>query len=277
MSADTLSRVGRSLSDALFPKICYACGSFVRPAEDKTRPSLSDSDLLPLETAFTHVMRAFLCTDCMADFVPVRPPFCSRCGRPFKSSIDESHLCGDCISRKKHFSSARACAVYQGVVLKLIHAYKYQGKTALAEPFGLLLYLAFIRHFAGKQIDAAVAVPLHYRRLRTRGYNQALLMLRHWPGFAEKNRDGSGLEIAIETDALIRRKNTASQTGLGRRERTKNMKNAFAVKSPQRIAGRNILLIDDVYTTGSTSEECSRVLERAGAAEVHILSLARAM
>lgn len=140
-----------------------------------------------------------------------------------------------------------------------------------------MLYLAFIRHFDGKQIDTAVAVPLHYRRLRTRGYNQALLMLRHWPGFAEKNSNGGGLQIAIETDALIRRKNTASQTGLGLRERAKNMKNAFAVKSPGRITGKNILLIDDVYTTGSTSEECSRVLKRAGAAEVHILSLARAV
>ena len=278
MLAEAGQRLRRSVSDALFPKTCHACGRFI-PVERRL-PAADDENLAeipPPEAAFYQAMQAFLCSSCMTDFTPVGKPICPRCGEPFASRADDDHLCGDCIARKKHFSRARACAEYNGTLLNLIHAYKYQGKTRLAKPFGLLLYLEFVRHYSDAGIDTVTAVPLHQRRLRSRGYNQALLMIRHWPQMLSKNGQLSAAGIRIDPDMLVRRKNTAAQTGLDRRTRIKNMKNAFIVRHPDRVAAKNVLLIDDVFTTGSTVEECARVLVHAGAAAVFVLTLARAV
>ncbi|MCF8037304.1 MAG: ComF family protein [Desulfobacteraceae bacterium] len=270
-------RLRQSVSDALFPKTCHACGNFI-PVERRAHGA-DPAELagLPPKAAFYRVMHPYLCPACMTDYAPVGTPLCTRCGAPFESRADGDHLCGDCITRKKHFSRARACAVYDGALLNLIHAYKYQRRIGLAKPFGLLMYLEFMRHYSNAGIDTVAAVPLHQRRLRSRGYNQAFLMIRHWPQMLQKNGQLPSAGFRIDADILIRRKNTATQTGLNRRTRIKNMKNAFVVKHPDRVAGKNVLLVDDVYTTGSTAEECARVLVRAGAAGVFVLTLARAL
>ncbi|MCF8024084.1 MAG: ComF family protein [Desulfobacteraceae bacterium] len=277
MIRKTATKVGRALSDALFPMTCCACGRLIQPEEKTVKTDMDELAGASPENAFRQVMHKYMCTSCIPGYTPVEPPYCTRCGEPFKSRSDKDHLCGDCITRKKHFSFARACAVYDGPVLKMIQAYKYSGKTVLAKPLGTMLYLEFLRHFRPKSIDAALAVPLHEKRIHRRGYNQTILMIRHWPAIAEKNSGLPKAKITIETNALVRSKNTAAQTGLDRRQRIKNMKNAFEVKSPERVAGKKLLLVDDVYTTGSTVEECARVLDKAGAAEVYVLTLARAV
>ncbi|MFP3981665.1 MAG: ComF family protein [Desulfobacterales bacterium] len=277
MLAEAGLRVRQSISDALFPKTCYACGKFI-PVERRA-PEANPAELagMPPKPAFYRVMHPYLCPACMTDYAPVGTPLCTRCGEPFESRADADHLCGDCIIRKKHFSRARACAVYDGALLNLIHAYKYQRRIGLAKPFGLLMYLEFMRHYSDADIHTVAAVPLHQRRLRRRGYNQAFLMIRRWPQMTRTNGKLPDFRMDIDADMLVRRKNTATQTGLDRRTRIKNMKNAFVVKHPDQVAGKNVLLVDDVYTTGSTVEECARVLVRAGAADVFVLTLARAV
>ncbi|MFW6081024.1 MAG: ComF family protein [Desulfosalsimonas sp.] len=271
------SELARSLSDALFPPVCCVCGGFIQVDSETGNPDPDYLAGLSPEIAFRHTMKACLCSFCIEDFTPVQSPWCTRCGEPFKSSADRVHLCKDCITRKKHFSIARACAVYEGSVLKLIHAYKYNGRTRLAKPLGILLYTSFLRHFAEIPIEMALAVPLHEKRLKMRGYNQSHLMILKWREIAENSCRHKDSKITVDTCSLVRHKNTATQTGLERRRRIKNMKNAFEVKYPDRIKGRNVLLVDDVFTTGSTVEECARVLARAGAAGVYVLTLARAV
>lgn len=277
MILKAVSRIGNSLSEALFPLRCAACGRLMEPGQADSQTRTDNLAGLSAENVFRLVMGLHLCSGCLDDFTALEPPYCTKCGEPFKSRTSRDHLCGDCITGKKHFSCARAFAVYDGAILKLIHAYKYKGRTGLAKPLAALVYAAFLRHFDSNGIDLTLAVPLHKKRLRSRGFNQAHLMIRHMIK-ASKNR---GLpchrKITFDTDTLVRCRNTATQTGLERRRRIKNMKNAFEVRSPEKIAGKNILLVDDVFTTGSTCEECARVLMKAGAASVFVLTLARAV
>ncbi|MFW6011177.1 MAG: ComF family protein [Desulfosalsimonas sp.] len=275
MILKTISRIGNSLSEALFPLRCAACGILMEPGPADFQTSTGTLTRLSAENVFRLVMGPHLCSGCLDDFTAIEPPYCTKCGEPFKSRTSRDHLCGDCITGKKHFSCARAFAIYDGAVLKLIHAYKYKGRTGLAKPLAALVYAAFLRHFDSNGIDLALAVPLHKKRLRSRGFNQAHLMIRHMIEAAKKGGLPWHTKITFDTDSLVRCRNTATQTGLERGRRIKNIKNAFEVRSPEKIAGKNILLVDDVFTTGSTCEECARVLGEAGAASVCVLTLAR--
>ncbi|MFP4573015.1 MAG: ComF family protein [Desulfobacterales bacterium] len=277
MFPKSVVRIGRCVSNAIFPMTCAACGRLIDPGANVSQTETTDpAGLLP-ETVFRQTMKEHLCQSCLENFTPLRSPCCTRCGEPFKSRLGEDHLCSDCITRKKHFVFARAFAVYEGAILELIHTYKYKGRTRLAKPLAALLYDTFIRHFSKAGIDTAIAVPLHEKRLRNRGFNQAHLMIRHWHKILQDNTQRSNPEITVETGSLVRRKNTVTQTGLERSQRIKNIKNAFAVKSFEQIAGKTVLLVDDVFTTGSTVEECARVLDNAGAAGIYVLTLARAV
>lgn len=119
-------------------------------------------------------------------------------------------------------------------------------------------------------------VPLHRRRFSQRGFNQAYLLVRHWPRFLQAE-DAVAEKPCILKQALVRHRPTRPQTGLGRRERLSNLKGAFALASGVSVAGKAILLVDDVMTTGTTVDECARVLTAAGAGRVDVLTLARAM
>lgn len=231
---------------------------------------------MPGNAAAARVLGSVLCPQCIEAVTTVRSPVCPCCGLPIAGSQEGDHLCGDCITVKRHFRKARACAIYSGALLKLVHAYKYRGRISLAKPLGTLLYLDFIRHFDPCAIDRIIPVPLHARRLRSRGYNQVLLMLRHWPALSQQAEPQAG-RIRIDGKILVRKENTRPQTGLDRRARKENIRGAFAVTGPKGIAGKSLLLVDDVYTTGSTAEECARTLMKAGAAGVSVLTLARAV
>lgn len=121
-----------------------------------------------------------------------------------------------------------------------------------------------------------IPVPLHERKLRIRGFNPSFLLVRNWARIFEM-LNGHLPVIPVEKDILARKKWTAPQTGLGRKERLQNIKNAFAVKDTSKINGKKILLVDDVYTTGATANECAKVLLKGGSKQVDVLTLARAM
>lgn len=160
--------------------------------------------------------------------------------------------------------------------MNLVLNLKYHGKIQLAKPLGGLLLVAFLQYWDAGDIDIVIPVPLFQKRFKQRGFNQAFVLIQNWEDLAEElNADITGLHI--ERQALVRNRPTATQTGLGRKERMDNIKNAFSVPESQKITGKRILLVDDVYTTGATVDECSRVLIKHGAAYVDVLTVARAM
>ena len=138
----------------------------------------------------------------------------------------------------------------------------------MSRPLGALAKDTFFQFWDGDAIDLLVPVPLHVKRLRERGFNQAHLLIRRWA-----KQEG----IPFDGLTLSRSRWTAPQTGLSRSERRKNIKGAFSIRHPERIKGRKIVLVDDVYTTGATVNECARVLMKAGAEFVDVLTLARAV
>jgi ComF family protein len=233
----------------LYPPSCYGCGC---PTE---RPAF--------------------CSACEARIARPQSPLCICCGAPFQTRGGADHRCGRCVAHPPRFGRARACAIYDArdrddagagsdPLKALLQRYKYHRDVGLAPLLGALL--ARRAPLSPVEYDAIVPVPLHISRLRWRGFNQAQLLAR---GFAGGR--------AIDPYALARVRPTRPQVDLHESERRHNVAGAFQVVRPERVAGRRILLVDDVYTTGATVDECSHVLRRAGARSVDVLVLARAV
>ena len=271
--ASIWTRILHASADAIFPPRCRVCGAFFAPPGDrqrvKGRPAGDESMAGLVETVFSGQ----LCPECRLGIVPVRSPVCSRCGLPLAGRSGDDHLCQDCLDGPADFVRARAACVCEGVVLALLHRFKYGGCVDLAGPLAALLQAAFRRHFSGGGIDAIVPVPLHAKRLRSRGFNQAELMVRRWQALHPRGQaDG-----ILLPGALIRRRHTPAQAGLGRKERMVNLRGAFSAGPKDEVCGMRVLLVDDVYTTGATVGECARVLAGAGAIRIEVLTLARAL
>jgi ComF family protein len=171
---------------------------------------------------------------------------------------------------------ARSAGVYDNVLMAAIHCLKYKEKIQLARPLGVLLFMAFCRYWNMANLNLIVPVPLHKRKLSSRGFNPSFFLVKEWALIVKSlNRALPAIPVAV--DILVRKRWTESQTGLGRKDRLQNIKNAFDVSDSSKVKRKNILLVDDVYTTGATANECAKVLIRAGAAHVDVLTLARAM
>lgn len=230
------------IKDLLFPARCQGCA-----------------------IQLDHSRRPLLCSSCLALLSPVTSPLCPCCGIPFPSGQD--HLCGDCLQGRFAFDRARSIFLYREPIRSLLVRFKFGGKlsrldtlTALATQAGTATLFA--------EPDLILPVPLHIERLRSRGFNQSLLIARscfpHW-------------QKKIRTDLLIRHQPTTPQTSLSGRARRNNLKGAFSVCRPKHFIGRHVLLVDDVFTTGATLHECARVLRRAGAGEIEAFTPARAL
>ena len=167
----------------------------------------------------------------------------------------------------RHIEVCQVLTGYGGAVRSLLHGLKFQRRRGNAAPLAWLLSMADEVELAGLPLGGALAVPvpLSVSRREERGYNQVDLVFRDWCA-------GRGLEWG--GDLLQRRRSTSPQWELDRRERAENIKGAFFVNAPELIVGRQILLVDDIVTTGRTLEECALVLRQAGAASVHALALA---
>jgi ComF family protein len=205
-----------------------------------------------------------LCGECWVSLERIAPPWCRCCGVPL--GIDG--LCGACRSRRPRFAYARAALRYGDLAREAIHAFKFGGRRTLADPLGDLLAGLGLSALPGAAPDVLVPVPLHPRRARERGYNQALLLAR---------RLERAWGVPVAADALRRAVATLPQADLDAAARRRNVRNAFAVHSPELVAGRHVVLVDDVLTTGATAGECAMSLKRAGAATVGVLTVARAL
>lgn len=233
------------MADCLFPPLCLACDVL-----------LQDRPVLPL------------CKTCAAGIHRIVSPLCPICGWPYPATVDGDHLCGDCLLTPPAFSCARSLGRYEGTLLDAIHVFKYGGNTNMGRLLGEILAEAAYTGFQPGDWTVLIPVPLHVRRLRERTFNQSVLLARALSG-----RFG----IPVDVLSLKRRRDTTPQVALGRAERRANIQGAFEVASPDRVAGQRVLLVDDVYTTGNTLNECARVLLDGGAVAVAALTLARAL
>ncbi len=229
-----------SLLNILYCEFCSACGRKVFPPQESG-----------------------ICSDCLnrLEYIPL--PFCSRCGSPLRGT---GSACPECRRNDFAFDAGVSAYRYEGLAKQCVHVLKYRRKPRLARPLGERM-----AEFAGRfpelrTADIVSCVPLHRAKLKERGFNQARLLAAVI---------GESLGKKTEFDLLLRKRATTRQSSLDGNERRRNVNNAFSCRSRDRVSGRNILLIDDVFTTGSTLHECARVLKKSGAKKIYFLTFAR--
>ncbi len=167
-----------SFKDAVFPNKCFSCDSFFHKKENLSYLENEEVCSNPY-TNFYNLMSPFLCSDCIKEFAPFTVPFCTRCGFVFKSREGENHLCEKCIRKEPYCRYVRSAGIYGKSFMDIIHKYKYGGKTRLADPFGKLLFYGYLKYFKDTGHDFIIPIPLHKTKLRSRGFNQAHLIVKN--------------------------------------------------------------------------------------------------
>ena len=250
-----MTSAAEGLFTVLFPSDCRLCGA-------------------PLQ----NISRLPVCQVCLDAMAPLHVPVCRTCGERLQAQ-ELAHgdaVCGRCRQFPPRFEKALAYGSYDTGLRELIQLLKYQRVRPAAGVLGRMLGEVVVELAAQNSISEAlvVPVPLHPAKLRQRGFNQSELIARA----ALKNLRGQALAVrALPGGVLERVRETQSQTGLTPPQRLANVRGAFAVARPQEVRGRDIVLVDDVFTTGTTVSECARVLRRAGARRVLVATVARAL
>jgi ComF family protein len=229
----------------VYPEICQLCHRHRATADD-----------------------GLVCPQCWSQVRFIRPPFCERCGLPFQGDLTTTFECSNCREMELHFSFARSAVVARTVVLEVIHRFKYSRALWFENFLADLVVREAAPVLRGQSWDFIVPVPLHPLKLREREFNQAEILAR---------RLGAATDIPMDKKILRRVNPTATQTLLTREQRAANMKNAFAVRPGLRLAGKRLVIVDDVFTTGATTSACARALRGAGAAEVCVWTVARGL
>lgn len=230
------SKVWKRIIQLLFPLRCPVCDNIVRPRGEK------------------------VCTECMGRLKLLTPPWCMQCG---KKLAEEGEFCGDCKNKRHEFVRGRALYEY-GSAAPSIYRFKYGGRQEYADYFGeeIVRYLGdFIREI---QPDALIPIPLHKKRLAKRGYNQAELLAR---------AVGRYSGVPVNEKMLVRVKNTAPLKLQNPSERQNNLKKAFNIAEND-VKLNTTVIIDDIYTTGSTIDEAARILKNAGVQKIYFITLA---
>lgn len=209
------------------------------------------------------------CSNCWQAIAVPHASHCARCDHPFLSqaatSHSQHHICHSCRQQPPSYTKAWTLYPYLPPLQDAIHLFKYGGKVSLAVPLARLM---IDRLPPLESINLIIPVPLHIERLREREFNQSLLLA---------DRIGRHLNIPVSCADLVRTSSAPAQTTLPRKERLNNLRGAFTVPRPESIAGKHILLIDDVFTTGATVNHCAKALRKSGSGDVFPLTLCRTM
>jgi ComF family protein len=269
-SLSVVSRIGRArrvrgwaaqmaegLFAVLFPSDCRICG-------------------VPL----AKISRLPVCQECLDAIQPVSGGVCTVCGKRLFSAFALADgagdfRCGLCRRVEPVFARAAAYGSYEGGLRELIHLLKFGGVHPAANVLGRMLAEAITTlepDFPAAPV-AVIPVPLHGSKRRQRGFNQAELIARA----ALRLKDTNSTRLHLCSGVLERKRETISQIGLTSHQRRENLRGAFRVAQPQAVKGREVLVIDDVYTTGATVSECARVLRRADATKVWVATVARTL
>lgn len=225
------------LVDLLYPRRCPVCDQIVMPKGE------------------------LICPDCIKKLSFVKEPVCKRCGKEVISG--EAEYCFDCARHKKTFEYGRALMNYDETARRSVTRIKYQNKREYLDFYGEALCFRYEKQIRRMEAELLVPVPVHPSRKRERGFNQAELLA---------DRIGEGLKLPVCPGALVRNKKTMPQKELSPMERLKNLEQAFGAGCIPRGVG-GVILIDDIYTTGSTIEACARALKRAGVRRVYFLTI----
>jgi ComF family protein len=216
----------------------------------------------------------YFCSECWRKIRLVGHPMCNFCGRPFPDGSGDDHTCGVCLARPPHFAQAWAWACYpreeaeEHPLRHAVQKFKYGRKVSLGKPLGRLMARGCAKFLRDCDADVILPVPLHPKRLRWRGFNQAFLLAR---------QVGRAYGIPADPFVLQRVRETSPQTELNEEERRRNVRGAFALAPRSSLAGKKVLLVDDVYTSGATVNECARTLMRSGAKQVFVVTLTHAV
>jgi ComF family protein len=262
-----VARVLRSPLDAV------GCAVFPSPCRLCNQPLL-------------HLSTAPICAVCWADLPEQIPDnLCKLCGERLSvgsvrfaatsaaRGSDGGTFCELCERARPPFQLAIAYGEYEGTLRALIHLLKYERIPTIAAPLGALMAGTIARRQDLPPSLTVVAVPLHASKQRERGFNQTALLAEATVRSLRRQRPD--LELQVAFDAMGRQRATENQSGLTPHQRRRNLRGAFFVRQPEKVTGRALLLIDDIYTTGATSRECTRTLLGAGAISVHVATLAR--
>ncbi len=228
--------------DLLYPRSCIGCGA-----------------------AAPETFR-YICWDCWSDVNKVEPPFCRLCGDPVAGAVDHGFTCYACAAETPAFDAARSAVRYGGAVGEALRMLKYEKALWLAPDIAQLMFNCLQAEFPNQDYDLIVPVPLFHVRRREREFNQSALLA------SELNRL---LGSRMVQRVLRRIRPTATQTNLTAPQRLSNVQNAFQFRRERLLAGKRILLVDDVMTTGATVNACAKALKKGGAASVTVLTAAR--
>ena len=225
------------------------------------------ADCASCSTPLTTDPVSLFCSTCWHTIAPLKLTCCSQCDRPLPSPVvltySPTHRCHHCTLHPPAYEKAWTLYPYLPPLQDAICLFKYRGKVSLVKPLARLMIDALPDTL---QADLIMPVPLHPSRLREREFNQSLLLA---------DRVAKRVALPLSFTNLVRTIPSAPQSTLSRKERMKNLRQAFAVRHPVLIAQKRILLIDDVFTTGATVNECAKVLRKAGADTIFVLTLAR--
>jgi len=228
--------------DLVFPRHCAGCGRTV------DRP------------------RGHVCWECFRTIELRATGLCQQCGLPSEGQVTHAFVCSACRDHEPAFDMARSAGRFSGVLREILHQFKYGRATWLCQDLADLLHGCVLAHYTAEEVDLVVPVPLHGQKQRDRGYNQAALLAAALASRLDRPQAG---------DVLVRTRDTPTQTKLHAEQRRKNVRGAFAVRAPEWVRGRTVLLIDDVMTTGATLSEAAATLKRAGARRVWTATVAR--
>lgn len=242
-----LKGLWKATLNLIYPPHCIGCGSSLHRGAD------------------TH-----LCEDCRKGISYVQNPRCHRCGAglgPYGKAPEKG--CAYCETLPLRFDAAFSAVYFNGVVRELIHHLKYKKKEHLARYLTAFMTKALDTGSPfTEDLDCIIPVPLYWRREMQRGFNQSKLLAHDV---------GRYLRVEVLPRCLLRVRDTPPQTSLNPTQREANVKDAFQVRSLAKCKDKNILLVDDVLTTGLTASECARALKRAGARKVYVLTIARSV
>lgn len=231
------AKINQVLIDLLFPRRCPVCGDIVMPRGE------------------------LICPDCIKVLSFVREPVCKRCGK--EMAAGEAEYCFDCTRHRRSFEYGKALINYDETAKKSMAMIKYRNKREYLDFYAEAISIRYGKAILRMKADALVPVPVHPSRLRTRGFNQAGILAC---GIGQR------LELPVRPEMLVRRKKTEPQKQLNPKERLANLEEAFA---PGKIfpGVKRVILVDDIYTTGSTVEACTRALLRAGVEKAYVLTI----
>jgi ComF family protein len=241
-------RIGDAVLNLIYPENCMICAA----------PVARRQDCAVCDACWERALR-----------LEIVKPWCPSCGIPFQTfDPGPEHLCSDCSRDLPPFSGARSFGYYRAELSRLVQGLKFEGRKNLSGLLSPLMAQAFVTSWDRSQVDLVVPVPLHPKRRRERGFNQAAIL-------------ASGLArltgIPCCERALMRVSPTAPQVGLSDSERERNVRGAFSCRRKELVAGKKLLLVDDVMTTGATVRSACESLREAGALRVSVLTLARAV